>query len=277
MSESKVENVDLENTAGINAKDKHQETSNEVIESPAVANGEPTVLETQSEVEIKTMDPQPASERKYDDKTKSKPDLFHPIAIVKTTGPESTLPRTKAGGTMTSPPNYVSNEPSFSYKRRTFLNFLKSFEGILFLFEIISSFLCWVLLVVWTYAEPSYRFPCPLGFPMFAFVTSWVLTTLLFIILLCGLDDKAKWMSFFRNPIFGIGYNIVILLFSLVAGSITASFAVKDLTQVLGACTAFSFILFLMHTSHSLVYFRRKFGKCPWSYLTGCNTECTHA
>ncbi|XP_076813764.1 uncharacterized protein LOC143460217 [Clavelina lepadiformis] len=162
--------------------------------------------------------------------------------------------------------------PRKQYK--THQKLIMSFEGLLLIGEILSSFLCWVLVTVWSYAGPIYRMPAQLGFAMFVFVTSFVFTITLSAILLTGADDKLNQLSCLRNAVFGMSYNAAWVALYLTAGGLTASFAVNDMTQVLGAATAFAFISLILHASHALVHFRRKFGKCPWGYVDCCHVEC---
>ncbi|XP_076813773.1 uncharacterized protein LOC143460227 [Clavelina lepadiformis] len=148
-------------------------------------------------------------------------------------------------------------------------------EGLLFLGEIVSSLLCWMLVTMWLYADPmNNTISVQLGFAMFIFVASFVLSIIIFVVLHTGADYKFTRLSCFRNAVFGMSYNAAWAALYLTAGGLTASFAVNDKTQVLRAATAFAFILAILHAFHALVHFRRKFGKFPCSYVGCCHIEC---
>uniref|UniRef100_H2Y043 Uncharacterized LOC101243110 n=1 Tax=Ciona intestinalis TaxID=7719 RepID=H2Y043_CIOIN len=146
-------------------KNDSQESVNDVYEVPIRTGLDNVSLEIEDA--SKTIDPKPVQFEKVPTNQKpeqpSQSEIVKQNPIVKTRPPPpepyASLPKRKPGGTMTSPPTYVSNEPTFSYSRRTFMNFVKSFEGVLFIVEVIASLLSWVLLTVWTRAGPDYRFP----------------------------------------------------------------------------------------------------------------------
>ncbi|XP_056622035.1 plasmolipin [Triplophysa dalaica] len=84
--------------------------------------------------------------------------------------------------TQTSP---AETQRRFEIPSNVHVNFIKSIPGILLLLEIFFGLLTWALI-----ASTQYTFNPAYGWVMFVSVTLWLLSIVLFVILLLGLDKK---------------------------------------------------------------------------------------
>ncbi|XP_024137833.1 plasmolipin [Oryzias melastigma] len=129
--------------------------------------------------------------------------------------------------TETSTQNYQNSQQSggnragltASISTRVDFSFIQSVQGVLMMVEIVVGFLQWMLVAcVNHWANPAY------GWVLFVAVTLWILTTVLFFLLLFSVQQK---MAFVPWPMTVMVYNgvaTVLFLTAFIANAATVSF-----------------------------------------------------